>query len=155
MDLLNKNIQGEYYMIRNIGYLFYNMGDFSLNNKDLFDIWSEKETVIKKRIEVINKCLDVYDIIFPFNTIKPILDDEDLKGIHKLMDRLFYNTGYTLIDEVGVDLEYELGCSGWLDLKKVILRFFSKIKTSRNFKKFEEEVEGTGHIRPIRRDKTV
>ena len=160
MDLLNKNIaeikEDNYYMIKNIGYLFYDMGDFSCNKiEDLFDLWLKKENVIKKRIEVINKCLDVYDILFPFNVIRPILDDEDLKGIYKLMDKLFYNTGYTLIDEVGVDLNFELGCPGWLDLKKVILRFFSKIKFLKKYKIFEEEVEGTGHIRLIRRDKKV
>ena len=98
------------------------------------------------------KLLDVYDILFPFNTLKPILDDEDLRGIHKLMDRLFYDTCYPIMDEVGVDLNLELGCPGWLDLKKVILRFFSKIKTDRKFEIFEEEVEGTGHIRPICRN---
>ena len=171
MDLLNENINeninedeyysedeydkgDEYHMIKNIAFLFYYMGDFVCNKQEnLFDLWPKKETVIKKRIEVINKCLDVYDILFPFNRLKPILGDEYLRGIHKLMDRLFYDTAYTVMDEVGVDLNLELGSPGWLDLKKVILRFFSKIKTSRKYKIFEEEVEGTGHIRPIRRGK--
>ena len=162
MDLLNENINeninedeykgDEYYMIKNIAFLFYYMGDFVCNEQEkLFDLWPKKEILIKKRIEVINKCLDVYDILFPFNRLKPILGDENLRGIHKLMDRIFYDTAYPVMDEVGVDLNLELGCPGWLDLKKVILRFFSKIKTSRKFEIFEEEVEGTGHIRPIRR----
>ena len=55
------------------------------------------------------------------------------------------------MDETGVDLNMELGCPGWLDLKKLLLRFFSKINLEREFEEFEEEVEGTGHIRPIRR----
>ena len=76
---------------------------------------------------------------------------EDLTGIHNLMDKLFYDTAYTIIDENGVDLEMELGLPGWLDLKKVLFRFFSKIKIDREFERFEEEVEGTGLISPIRR----
>ena len=76
---------------------------------------------------------------------------EDLTGVHKLMDRLLYDTVYPMINETGVDLNMELGLPGWLDLKKVLLRFFSKIKLDREFERFEEEVEGTGHIRPIRR----
>ena len=32
------------------------------------------------------------------------------------------------------------------------MRFFSKINFDREFGKFEEEVEGTGHIRPIFRE---
>ena len=160
MESLNNTLinikEDNYYMIRNIGYLFYGMGDFSCNKHEkLFDLWPKKENLIKKRIEVINKCLDVYDIIFPFNNLKPILDNEDLKGIHRLMDRLFYDTAYTVIDEVGVDLNFELGLPGWLDLKKLILRFFSKIKTSRKYEEFYEEVEGTGHIRPINRKEIV
>ena len=68
------------------------------------------------------------------------------------MDRLFYDTAYPVMDETGVDLNMELGCPGWLDLEKVLLRFFSKISFDRTFDLFEEEVEGTGHIRPIRRE---
>ena len=143
---------GAYLMIRNIGYLFRDMGDFSCNKtKKLFQLWNLKESVIKKRIKVINKCLDVYDIIIPYNHRKPILSKTDLEGVYKLMDRLFYDTGYTYIDENGVDLNMELGSPGWFDLKKVLLRFFSKIKINREFKKFEEEVEGTGHVRPLYR----
>ena len=108
----------------------------------------KKETVIKKRIDVINKCLDVYDIIFPFTELKPILTKNDLMSVHNLMDRLLYDTAYPIMNEKGVDLNMELGLPGWLDLKKVLLRFFSKIKFDRDFGKFEEEVEGTGHIRP-------
>ena len=67
------------------------------------------------------------------------------------MDRLLYDTCYPIMDENGVDLNMELGCPGWIDLKKVLLRFFSKIKFNRQFDKFEEEVEGTGHIRPLYR----
>ena len=160
--ILNKIIDeyrddtGAYLMIRNIGYLFNYMGDFSCNkDKKLFELWGLKESVIKKRIEIIDKCLDVYDIIFPFNRPKIILSRTNLEGVYKLMDRLFYDTCYPIMDENGVDLNMELGSPGWLDLKKVLLRFFSKIKLNRKFEKFEEEVEGTGHIRPLyRKDDT-
>ena len=55
-------------MIRNIGFLLSDMGDFDCKkDKNLFDMWGDKEVVIKRRIEIINKCLDVYDLIFPFN----------------------------------------------------------------------------------------
>ena len=144
---------GAYLMIRNIGYLFDGMGDFNCNkDKKLFELWDKEESKIKKRIEVINSCLDVYDIIFPYTNGKPILSKYDLKLVHDLMDRLFYDTAYPVMDENGVDLNMELGCPGWLDLKKVLLRFFSKINFDREFGKFEEEVEGTGHIRPIFRE---
>ena len=147
-----KDDSGSYLMIRNIGHLFYHMGDFSCNkDKELFELWGEKESVIKKRIEVINKCLDVYDIIFPYTKRKPILSKSDLKGVYELMDRLLYDTRYLIMDENGVDLNMELGSPGWLDLKKVLLRFFSKINFDREFKEFEEEVEGTGHVRPLYR----
>ena len=143
---------GKYLMIKNIGYLFAAMGDFNCNkDKKIFELWGQKESLIKKRIEVINNCLDVYDIIFPYNKLKPILSMDDLTGLHKLMDRLFYDTAYPIMDETGVDLNMESGFPGWLDLKKVLLRFFSKIKFDREFKRFEEEVEGTGHIRPLYR----
>ena len=144
---------GAYLMIRNIGYLFDGMGDFNCNkDKKLFELWDKEESKIKKRIEVINSCLDVYDIIFPYTNRKPILSKYDLNLVHDLMDRLFYDTAYPVMDENGVDLNMELGCPGWLDLKKVLLRFFSKINFDREFGKFEEEVEGTGHIRPIFRE---
>ena len=151
-DVDNDDDTGSYLMIRNIGYLISDMGDFSCNKgKNFFELWGLKESVIKKRIEVIDKCLDVYDIIFPFNMRKPIISKIDLEGVYKLMDRLFYDTCYPIMDENGVDLNMELGSPGWLDLKKVLLRFFSKIKFNREFRKFEEEVEGTGHIRPLYR----
>ena len=144
---------GAYLMIRNIGYLFDGMGDFNCNkDKKLFELWDKEESKIEKRIEVINSCLDVYDIIFPYTNRKPILSKYDLNLVHDLMDRLFYDTAYPVMDENGVDLNMELGCPGWLDLKKVLLRFFSKINFDREFGKFEEEVEGTGHIRPIFRE---
>ena len=142
-----------YLMIRNIGYLFDGMGDFNCNeDKKRFELWDKEESKIKKRIEVINSCLDVYDIIFPYTNRKPILSKYDLNLVHDLMDRLFYDTAYPVMDENEVDLNMELGCPGWLDLKKVLLRFFSKINFDREFGKFEEEVEGTGHIRPIFRE---
>ena len=144
---------GAYLMIRNIGYLFNGMGDFNCNkDKELFELWDKEESEIKKRIEVINSCLDVYDIIFPYTNQKPILSKYDLMLVHNLMDRLFYDTAYPVMNEYGVDLNMELGCPGWLDLKKVLLRFFSKINFDREFGEFEEEVEGTGHIRPIFRE---
>ena len=150
LDEDKNNTGAEYFMIKNIGYLFSAMGDFSCNKeKELFELWNEKESVIKKRIEVINNCLDVYDLIFPYTRLKPILSNYDLNGVHKLMDRLFYDTRYRIMNETGVDLNMEIGLPGWIDLKKVILRFFSKINIDRKFEKFEEEVEGTGHIRPI------
>ena len=147
-----KDDTGAYLMIRNIGYLFTHMGDFFYNkDKNFFEFWKLKESEIKKRIEVINKCLDVYDIIIPFNSPKPIVSKTHLINVYKLMDRLFYDTCYPIMDENGVDLNMELGSPGWLDLKKVLLRFFSKIKINRKFKEFEEEVEGTGHVRPLYR----
>ena len=143
---------GAYLMIKNIGSLFYYMGDFSLNkDKSIFNLWPEKETQIKKRIEIINKCLDVYDILFPYTKRKPILSKFDLNGIYNLMDRLLYDIVYSIMDETGVDLNMELGYPGWFDLKKVLLRFFSKINSGRNFGEYIEEVEGTGHIRPLYR----
>ena len=148
----NDDDTGAYLMLINIGYLFGDMGDFSCNkDKNLFELWGLKESVIKKRIEIIDKCLDVYDIFFPFNRRKIIIRRTYLQGVYKLMDRLFYDTRYPIMDENGVDLNMELGSPGWLDLKKVLLRFFSKIKINRNFSEFEEEVEGTGHIRPLYR----
>ena len=58
MEVLNENIKGdEYYMIKNIAFLFYYMGDFVCNEQEkLFDLWPKKEILIKKRIEVI-RCL--------------------------------------------------------------------------------------------------
>ena len=151
-DEIVEDDTGAYLMIRNIGYLFSEMGDFRCNkDKKLFELWDKKESVIKKRIEVINNCLDVYDIIFPYTKRKPILSKNDLESVYKLMDRLLYDTCYPIMDENGVDLNMELGCPGWIDLKKVLMRFFSKINFDRKFEEFEEEVEGTGHIRPIRR----
>ena len=145
--------EDNYLMIRNIGYLFYHMGDFSCNkDKKLFELWKEKENIIKKRIDVINNCLDVYDIFFPYTNRKPILSETDLNGVYKLMDRLLYDTCYPIMDENGVDLNMELGLPGWIDLKKVLLRFFSKIKFNREFGKYEEEVDGTGHVRPLYRN---
>ena len=144
---------GAYLMIRNIGYLFNGMGDFNCNkDKKLFEFWDKEESEIKKRIEVINSCLDVYDIIFSYTNQKPILSKYDLELVHNLMDRLFYDTSYPVMDDYGVDLNMELGCPGWIDLINVLLRFFSKINFDREFGKFEEEVEGTGHIRPIFRE---
>ena len=148
-----KDDTGAYLMIRNIGYLFNGMGDFNCNkDKELFELWEKEEFEIKKRIEVINSCLDVYDIIFPYTKRKPILSKYDLELVHNLMDRLFYDTSYPVMNEYGVDLNMELGCPGWIDLKKVLLRFFSKINFDREIEKFKEEVEGTGHIRPIFRE---
>ena len=144
---------GAYLMIRNIGFLFFAMGDFNCNkDKELFDLWDKQESDIKKGIEIIDKCLDVYDILYPYTNRKPVLSSFDLNGPHTLMDRLFYDTAYPVMNETGVDLNMELGCSGWLDLKKVLLRFFSKINLEREFEEFEEEVEGTGHIWPIHRE---
>ena len=151
-DKIAKDDTGAYLMIRNIGYLFGDMGDFRCNKeKEIFELWEKKETIIKKRIEIINNCLDVYDIIFPYNYLKPILSNDELSSVHNLMDRLMYDTAYPIMNEKGVDLNMELGLPGWLDLKKVLLRFFSKIKFDREFDKFEEEVEGTGHVRPLYR----
>ena len=143
---------GKYFMIRNIGYLFGDMGDFACNkDKKIFELWDKNENKIKKRIAVINNSLDVYDLIFPFNKRKPILRKDDLLSVYRLMDRIFYDTAYPIMDETGVDLNMEIGLPGWLDLKKVLLRFFSKIKLDRKFGEYVEEVEGTGHVRPLYR----
>ena len=142
-----------YLMIKNICYLFTNMGDFNCN-KDTkpFDIWDQKMSSIKKRIEVINNCLDVYDMIYSYTKLKPVLSKDDLEDLYELMDRLFYDTSYLWMEKLSTDIEIEINYPGWLDLKKVLLRFFSKIKLDREFERFEEEVEGTGLIRPILRD---
>ena len=81
---------GAYLMIRNIGFLFNGMGDFNRNKSlKLFDLWDEKKLDIKKRIEVVDRCLDVYDIFFPYTIRKPILSQYDLRLVHNLMDRFF------------------------------------------------------------------
>ena len=112
--------------------------------------WNESET--KRRVEIINKCLDVYDMIYPFNYKKVLFNQHELKRVHKVMDHLFYDISYPVMDECRVDVNLEVACPGWLELKKVILRFFSKVRLEREFDLFEEEVEGTGHIRPILRE---
>ena len=77
-------------MIRNIGFLFNGMGDFNCNKSlKLFDLWDEKKLDITKRIEVIDRCLDVYDIFFPYTIRKPILSQYDLRLVHNLVDRFF------------------------------------------------------------------
>ena len=54
---------GAYLMIRNIGFIFDGMGDFNCNKPlKLFYLWDKQESDIKKRIEIIDRCLDVYDI---------------------------------------------------------------------------------------------
>ena len=123
-----------------------------MKTKNFLNFGIKKSLKLKKRIEVINSCLDVCDIIFPYTNQKPILSKYDLELVHNLMDRPFYDTAHPVMDDYGVDLNMELGCPGWLDLKKVLLRFFSKINFDREFGKSEEEVEGTGHIRPIFRE---
>ena len=70
--------------------------------------------------------MDVYDIIFPYTRRRPILSKYDLRLVYDLMDCLFYDTAYPVMDETGVDLNMELGRPGWLDLKKLLLRFFFK-----------------------------
>ena len=49
----------------------------------------KKKLDIKKRIEVIDRCLDLYDIFFPYTIRKPILSQYDLRLVHILMDRFF------------------------------------------------------------------
>ena len=143
---------GAYFMIKNIGYLFTFMGDFICNkDKRPLDLWGEKMYSIKKRIEVINNCLDVYDIIYPYTNLKPVLSMDDVKTVHDLMDKILYSTSYLWMEVKSVDLDIEVNSPGWIDLKKVLLRFFSKIKLDREFERFEEEVEGTGLIRPLYR----
>ena len=137
-----------YLMIINIGYLFNGMGDFNLNNsKDFFELWEKNEAKIKRRIEIINKCLDVYDIIYPFTFRKPILKRNDLRLVYKLMFKIIHGSCYTIMDDYEVDLDMEIGCPGWFELKKVLLRFFSKVNFDREFDRLEEEVDGTGYIR--------
>ena len=151
-DKIDKDDPGDYFMIKNIAFLFADMGYFDYNkDKKIDELWDKQETNIKKRIKIINKCLDVYDIIFPYTHRKPILGNDELQFVHKLMDRLFYDTCYPIADERGIDLNMELDLPGWLDLKKVLLRFFSKINFDREYMLFEEEVEGTGHVRPLYR----
>ena len=81
---------GAYLIIRKIGFLFNGMGVFNCNKSlKLFNLWDEKKLDIKKRIEVIDRCLDVYDIFFPYSIRKPILSQYDLRLVHNLMDRFF------------------------------------------------------------------
>ena len=81
---------GAYLMIRNIGFLFNGMGDFNCNKSlKLFYLWDEKKLDIKKRIEVIDRCLDVSAIFFPYTIRKPILSQYDLRLVRNLMDRFF------------------------------------------------------------------
>ena len=149
----NKNDQGKYEMLKNISCILSYICDLRCNkDKELFDLWPERVDEIKKRIDIVNKSLDVYDLIYPYTIRKPIFTQKDLKNIHEFMDRLLYDVRYTWMDGVGVDVNLEIGSPGWLELKKVLLRFFSKIKIAKKFKLYDEEVEGTGHIRPIRRN---
>ena len=59
--------------------------------------WNESET--KGRVEIINKCLDVYDMIYPFNYKKVLFNQHELKRVHKVMDHLFYDISYPVMDE--------------------------------------------------------
>ena len=127
-------------MIRNIGFLFNGMGDFNCNKKNFFELWDKRESKIKKRIEVIDRCLDVYDIIFPYTKRKPILSKYDLRLVYNLMDHIFHEIAYPVMDEYGVDLNMELGCPGWLDLKKLLLRFFSKTNLERELKNLRRKL---------------
>ena len=48
-DKCNYNY-GQYLMIKNISHLFYYMGDFSCNeDKKIFKLWDQNESIIKKR----------------------------------------------------------------------------------------------------------
>ena len=66
------------------------------------------------------------------------------------MDRLLYDTCYPIMDENGVDLNMELGSPGWLDLKKVILRFFQRLSLIESLenlrRKLREQVISDLHI---------
>lgn len=153
---MKENEYGEDYMLRNIGYLFGDLGDFNCNeDMNFFELWNNRQERIKRRIDAINLCLDAYDILFPYEISKPVLNMNDLEQVHKLMDSILFRTSYRVMSEVGTDLTMEIGSPGWIELKKVLLRFFSKITIDREFEKFEEEVEGTGHVRPLYRDKGI
>ena len=66
------------------------------------------------------------------------------------MEKNLYTNRYPIVEEFGADLQHETYYPGSLDLKKVILRFFSKVIVEIG-KELEgcEEVEGTGLIRPV------
>ena len=136
---------GKYRMLKHICNIFSYMSTFSGNSQS----WNESET--KRRVEIVNKCLDVNDMIYPFNDGKVLLTQYELKRVHEVMDHLFYDISYPVMDECRVDVNLEVGYPGWLELKKVILRFFSKVKLEREFDSYDEEVEGARHIRPVRR----
>ena len=144
-ERIKKDDTGQYRMLKHICHIFTYMSTFKGNSQS----WNESAT--KRRVDIINKLLDAYDMIYPFNYGKVLFTQDELKRVHEVMDHLFYDISYPVMDEPGVDVNVEIGCPGWLDLKKVILRFFSKVKLEREFDLYEEEVEGTGHIRPIRR----
>ena len=143
-----ENQEDNYNVIRSIGYLFYNFEGFYYfdskrkENEQLFDFWPKCKDDIKKRIDIINNCLDAYDFIFPIDYPKPILTVDDIEGIHKILRTMLIDTRYNIMNEVGVDLNLELGCPGWIDLKKLILRFLSKIKIKIKIKNSEEILEG-------------
>lgn len=63
------------------------------------------------------------------------------------MFEIIHGSCYTIMDDYEVDLDMEIGCPGWFELKKVLLRFFSKVNFDREFDRLEEEVDGTGYIR--------
>lgn len=65
---------------------------------------------------------------FLFTWSKPKLTKEDLRSVHRLMEKILFTTRYPIVDEIGADLEHETYYSDWLDLKKDILRFFLKLE---------------------------
>ena len=48
------------------------------------------------------------------------------------------------MDETGVDLNMELGCPGWLDLKKLLLRFFQRLILKENLKNLRRKLREQG-----------
>ena len=143
---------GDYSMIRNIGFLFFGIEQLLAKGtvEEISKSWDESKEKKNKVIKSINKALDIYDEIFPYTWSKTKLAKEDLRSVHRLMEKNLYTTRYPIVNEIGADLEHETYYSGWLDLKKVILRFFSKVRVEIG-KELEgcEEVEGTGLIRPV------
>ena len=135
--------EGNYLMIRNIGFLF--LGIEKLLAEDTVYVfsksWDETRKERDKVIGSINKALDVYDEIFPYTWFKPKLTKEDLSVVHRLMEKILYTTRYPIVDQFGADLQHETYYSGWLDLKKVILRFFSKVRVE-----IGKELEGCEEV---------
>ena len=146
--------EDNYNFILSIQYLFYGFDGFfedrcsGEKREKLFNFWPKCQDLIKKRVDIINNCLDMYDLIFPIDYVKPILNNDEIKDVKNILKIMIGDTRYRVMNEVGVDLNLELGCPGWIDLKRLILRFLSKIKIQKN----DKILEGDSLIEEVRQE---